>query len=88
MNTPVIVKILQGLELVAVFLINGVQLAMQIKSHFELDPNFTVSVENLTGDAVSVDDATMDEINAWRQGVGLPALPNSGSTPPPPPITQ
>lgn len=75
--TPVLVKILNAGQLLVSFLVLGEELAMKIKSHFELDPSFTVSTETLSGQAVQVDDATMDSINAWRQSVGLSPLAKS-----------
>jgi hypothetical protein len=77
----VMVSILQAGQLLVAFLVSSVELALKIKSHFELDPAFTVNVSTLEGDALSSDQATMDSVNTWRTSVGLtPLVP---SAPPP-----
>lgn len=48
--------------------------AQKIKHLLELDPSFQVNLQNETGAAITADEATMGEINAWRQSIGLPPL--------------
>lgn len=69
--TQVLVQILQLGQVIGEFVVIGEQLALKIKSHFELDPNFTVNLQRLSGDAYTADQATIEELNAWRQSVGL-----------------
>jgi hypothetical protein len=69
-----VVSILQGLNLLVSFIVPTLTLAHQIKSHFELDPDFSVNIKTLSGAAVAEDDATIDEVNAWRASVGLKPL--------------
>jgi hypothetical protein len=71
---PVLVQVLQALNLIAAFIVPTEELALKIKSHFELDPTFTVNVTTLEGDALAADQATMDTVNAWRASVGLTPL--------------
>jgi hypothetical protein len=75
------VSIMQAGNLLVTFLVATEQLALKIKSHFELDPDFTVNITTLTGDAVKSNDGTIADVNAWRQSVGL--APLASSTPPP-----
>jgi hypothetical protein len=70
----VLVSILQAANLLAAFIVPTEELALKIKSHFELDPTFTVNVTTLEGDALASDQATMDSVNAWRSSVGLTPL--------------
>lgn len=77
MQTPTLVTIMEGAQLIGLIITEGEALALKIKSHFELDPNITASITTLTGNAVTSDDATMDEINAWRTSVGLAPLQKS-----------
>jgi hypothetical protein len=72
-----LVKLLQAANLIAAFIVPTEQLALQIKSHFELDPAFSVNVTTLEGDALNSDELTMAAVNAWRQSVGLQPLQKS-----------
>ena len=71
---PTLVNILQAANLIAAFIVPTAELALKIKSHFELDPSLTVNVTTLEGEALDSDDKTMAAINAWRQSVGLPPM--------------
>jgi hypothetical protein len=69
-----LVTILQLGQMLVSFIVPTVEAALKIKSHFELSPDYTVNVTNLSGDAISSDDATIANVNAWRASVGLPPL--------------
>lgn len=76
-----LVTILQAGSLIVSFIAPTVEAALKIKSLFELSPDFTVSVTDLAGQAISADEQTIAVINAWRakQTPPLPPLvfPNS-----------
>jgi hypothetical protein len=74
LKMPTLVNILQAANLIAAFIVPTAELALKIKSHFELDPSLTVNVTTLEGEALDSDDKTMAAINAWRQSVGLPPM--------------
>lgn len=69
-----LVSILQAGNLLVSFIVPAIETALKIKSHFELDPSYTVNVTNLSGDAIDSDAATIAAVNDWRAGVGIPPL--------------
>lgn len=73
-----------GLNLLFTVIIPDVQAALHIKSVFDLNPDFTVNVTTLTGDAITADDTVLDTVNAWRVKNGLSPLSLPPSTPPAP----
>lgn len=70
-----LVSILKAGAVIVSFIVPAIETALQIKSHFELDPNYTVNVTNLSGDAIAADEGTIAAVNAWRKSVGLAPLP-------------
>ncbi len=77
-----LVTILQAGQLLVTFLVPAIDVALKIKSHFELDPNYSVNITNLSGDAITADEATITDVNAWRKSVGLVPLPLPTPLPP------
>ena len=77
-----LVTILQAGQLIVSFIVPAIETALHIKSLFELNPDFTVNVTNLAGEAITADQATIDAVNAWRKTVNLAPLVFPTSTPP------
>lgn len=69
-----VIQILQGINLIASFIVPTIQDAMKIKSLFTLNPDYTVNVVNLSGAAITADDATIANVDAWRAKHGLPPV--------------
>ena len=70
----VLVKIIQAGQLIGLLAGIGLELALKVKSLLELEPDVSVNIERLTGEAVEADERTMDRVNAWRAARGLPPL--------------
>lgn len=70
-----LVSILKAGSLLVSFIVPTLEVALQIKSHFELDPIYAVNITNLAGDAIAADNDTIAAVNVWRQSVGLDPLP-------------
>jgi hypothetical protein len=60
-------------QIIATFIVPGIDLALKVKSLLELDPSVQVNITNLTGEALSADQQTLDLIAAWKQQHSLPA---------------
>lgn len=71
---PVLLEVLQGINLLFTVIIPDIATALHIKSLFELNPDFTANVTSLSGDALVSDDAVISQVNAWRARNGLPEL--------------
>ena len=67
----VIASITAAGSLINTFIIPGIDLALKIKHLLELDPDITVNITNLSGEAISADEQTLAAIAAWKQQRGL-----------------
>lgn len=85
---PVLLSILQGVNLLFTVVIPDIATALHIKSVFDLNPDFSANVTTLSGDALTADDTVIEKVNVWREAHGLPALTFPPAPPPPTPITQ
>jgi hypothetical protein len=75
------VQILSGGNLILAFLAPALDFALKIKHLLELDPDVKVNVTNLSGAAITADDATIQAIAAWKKRHGIPDAPVSTAPP-------
>lgn len=67
----VLLTVLQGINLLFTVVIPDIAIALHIKSLFDLNPDFTVNVTTLSGDAITADNMLIANVNVWREKVGL-----------------
>jgi hypothetical protein len=66
MDPNTIVLIEKGLETALALGPVAVDAALKIKHLLELDPDFKVNLKNLTDEAISIDQDTIDAIETWK----------------------
>ena len=69
--------LLQILELGISEIVPIEQLIARLIGIFKLNPVATVSIQNLSADAIQADDDTTKLVNDWRKAKGLPLLPST-----------
>lgn len=77
----VILSILNIGQLVLTLEPLAVDAAMKLKALLELNPNIQVNVTNLSGDAITADDATIAAVQTWQKQNNLPTTPAAPAAP-------